>query len=644
MGKSRLAAEATRRLADRALVLVGRCVPYGEGVTYAPLVEIVGSQQLPAGDEAVARARRALSDSALASPEETAWVFKQFLETLAERRPTVAVVDDLHWAEPLLLDALDYLATLSVDRPILLLCLSRPDLFDTRPEWALPREHAVTLRLDPLTADETNAMLATNEVLAADPEKRREIVDAAAGVPLFVEQMAALRSEGEGLVPSTVRALLAARIDRLKPPERTLLERAAIQGEVFDLATVAALIGGQADVPVGATLMGLVRREFVRPERSAEGGERFRFSHALLREAVYDQITHRLRSQLHERFADVLMSADGDLEVIAHQLEQAHAERSTMGAVDPDTGALAFRAGRALHDAGRRALARKEWRHARDLLDRARLLVADEPTAQVGVLVDLIEASGELADWESAAVMFDTALQSARSAQDTSAGLRTEMVWALLQARRGDAQWRERIPDIADRAVEHFSRVGSESDLAGAFLMKANRAAAWHVTDSIELLREAQVHAENAGDERTQIEVWDELGGAMIFGDTPYDEIREFTQREIAWARQRGIAFTEADGLLGEACAVAAEGDANEARRHIATVRALFARLPGFVSQLGESDSLAASIELDAGKSRGRRIVLPTCAGNLGKGRVRALVEVGRPAARRTAGRPRPPC
>ena len=601
MGKSRLAAEATRRLAGEAQILVGRCVPYGEGVTYASLAEIAGSSQLPADDEVVARARNALADTALASPEETAWVFKQLLETLAERGPVVAVIDDLHWAEPRLIDVLDYVATLSVDRPILLLCLSRPDLFDTRPEWAAPRPHAVTVRLEPLTATETDALLATNEALAEDPKTRREIVDAAAGVPLFIEQMAALRSEGEGGVPPSVRALLAARVDRLQAPERALLERAAIQGEVFDRATVSALVGKGAELPVGATLMGLVRREFVRPERSAEGGESFRFSHALLRDAVYDQMAHRLRSQLHERFADVLSATAGDVEVIAHHLERAHDERSVMGASDAETVALALRARAALHEAGRRALARKEWQHARDLLERARALTTNDPRLEAAVLVDLMQAYGELADWEPAAGIHEAALQSARSVGDTSAELRAEMAWAQLQVRRGDAEWQERIPEIADRAVAHFSSVGDEADLANALLLKAYMPTSANIADSIDMMRQAQVHAENAGDERAQIEIWDELGGAMIFGPTPYEEIREFMRREVIWARQRGIAFTEADGLLGEAYALAASGDPDEARTAIAEVRALFAQLPGFVSQLGESDTLAAEIELNAG-------------------------------------------
>jgi class 3 adenylate cyclase/tetratricopeptide (TPR) repeat protein len=601
MGKSRLAAEATRRIADRAQIVFGRCLPYGEGVTYAPLAEMAATADLPADEPAVARARVALADTALASPEETAWVFKQMLESVAEHRPLVAVVDDLHWAEPLLIDVLDYVATLSIDRPMLLLCLCRPDLFDIRPEWATPRQHSSILRLEPLTADETDALLATNEALVSDEAARREIVDAAAGVPLFVEQIAALRSEGEGGLPPTVRALLAARVDRLQPAERIVLERAAIQGEVFDRATVAALVGEQAQIPVGGTLMGLVRREFIRPERSADGGERFRFSHALLRDAVYDQMARRLRSQLHERYADLIELVDGDVEVVAHHLERAQSELAVIASADPETTALAERAGAALHAAGRRALARKEWQHARDLLERARIVIVGEPTKEAAVLVDLIQAYGELADWERGVDNFEAALQSARSAGDVSVELRAEMTWALLQSRRGDAHWRERLPGIADRAIEHFSSGGYEADLATALLMKSYTPGSENIAASIEMLRQAQIHAESAGDERTQIEIWDELGGAMIFGPTPYEEVRQYAQREITWARQRGIAFTEADGMLGEAYTIAAAGKTDEARQAIAAVRELFAQLPGFVSQLGESDALAAMVELHAG-------------------------------------------
>jgi class 3 adenylate cyclase/tetratricopeptide (TPR) repeat protein len=598
LGKSRLAAELVRTIADRARVLVGRCIPYGEGATYAPLVDMVAADDLPADLETVQRARQSVSYGTLASPEETAWIFKQLLETLSEERPVVAVVDDIHWAEPLLLDLLEYVASFSVDRPILLLCLARPELFDSRPEWSAPRQHGLTIRLEPLTNDEAEVLLAG--ATDVDAATRDRIVEAAAGVPLFVEQMAALGSEWEGNVPPTVRAVLAARIDRLHKSERTLLERAAIQGELFDRATVARLLGNGGDTPLGGTLMRLVRREFVRPESSAHGGERFRFNHALLRDAVYDQMSRRLRSQLHERYADLLASdGEGDPQVIGHHLERAYAERAAMGA-DADTAKLSLRAGRALHEAGRRALARKEWQHARQVLERARPLLGQSPSQIAVLLPDLLQALGELGDLDRATAVHAEAVAAAHSLADISTELRADIEWAQLQMRHGNAQLRERVPEIAQRAEEHFARIGDYTNLASALLLKVT-SPGMSIADKIEILREAQVHAQRAGDERRQIEIWDELGGSMIFGPTPYPEILEFMRREVEWARDRGIAFAEADGSLGVAYALAATGDTEAAREAVARVRALFAELPGFVSQLGESDILGASIEADVG-------------------------------------------
>ena len=229
-------------------------------------------------------------------------------------------------------------------------------------------------------------------------------------------------------------------------------------------------------------------------------------------------------------------------------------------------------------------------------------MLANEPPKEVGVLVDLIRAHGELADWEQASAIHELALASARSLHDESAEIRVDMAWAELQARRGDGQWQDRISTIADRAIEHFSATGSEADLASALLLKAYTPTSASISESIAVLRQAHAHAENAGDERTQIETWDELGGSMIFGPTPYSETRDFMRAEVAWARERGVAFTEADGLLGEAYALAAEGNTDEARKAIAVVEELFAQLPGFVSQIGESDILAAQVEIEAGE------------------------------------------
>jgi tetratricopeptide (TPR) repeat protein len=190
------------------------------------------------------------------------------------------------------------------------------------------------------------------------------------------------------------------------------------------------------------------------------------------------------------------------------------------------------------------------------------------------------------------------AIAAARLMGDSSVELRAEIEWTQLQIRRGDEQARTLVPELAQRADEHFTAIGDHAGIAAALLLR--KSAPGMAVGDIDILREAQVHAELAGDERTQIEIWDELGGSMIFGPTPYPEILGFMQREVAWAKEHGIAFAEADGLLGQAYAIAASGQADQAREAVAAVRVLFEQVPGFVSQLGECDILAASIELDA--------------------------------------------
>ena len=252
----------------------------------------------------------------------------------------------------------------------------------------------MTIRLDPLTATETDTLLATNEGLAADPDKRREIVEAAAGVPLFAEQMAALRSEGARA--ATVRALMQrVSIGCSQKSERFLnvpQSRARSSTErPFPRSSADRLTSRSA-------LMGLVRREFVRPERSAEGGERFRFSHALLRDAVYEQMAHRLRSQLHEQFADLLSSTDGDAELIGHQLERAYAEERSW--VRPTRRRRRWHCVPVRHSMARCA--------AHGVAARSRSPFSEpwgwsrSPRGRSSYLVALVRAYNELADWDGA--------------------------------------------------------------------------------------------------------------------------------------------------------------------------------------------------------------------------------------------------
>ena len=311
LGKSRLVAEAVSRIGQNARVLAGRCLPYGEAITYAPLIEAVHQLEAAEGEKSLDRVlagqsdaaqvlasiRATLSGAAHGSPDETAWAFRRLFEALAAERPLVVFLDDIHWADPLLLDLIEYVGTFSVGRPILLLCAARPDLFDTRPGWSAPHENAMQLRLAPLSDAEVDGLLTGVAGMQLDAEARRRIVETSGGVPLFVEQMAAFDAESESAgtqVPPTIRALLAARVDRLPTLERSVLERAAIQGPVFRRDTLADLMPADARPHLGASLMALVRRDFVRPEQTRDGHDAFGFSHALIRDAVHDQMPRRL--------------------------------------------------------------------------------------------------------------------------------------------------------------------------------------------------------------------------------------------------------------------------------------------------------------------------------------------------------------
>jgi hypothetical protein len=250
IGKSRIAEEFARAAADGHRVVVGRCRPYGEGITFWPLQEIVrhvtsgeaGVEHVLAGDEDAALVAERIAGAIgtaepSGAPEETFWAFRRLFEALARERPLIVVVDELQWAEPTLLDLLEYLLVFASDVPLLLLCLSRPELFEERPTWAAPRQAATVLALEPLGEEESAALVATLAAAHGLPDEGlARVVDTAEGNPLFLEQLLAYRAgdgNGDSAVPPTIQALLAARIDRLEAEERAVLLRASVQGKTF---------------------------------------------------------------------------------------------------------------------------------------------------------------------------------------------------------------------------------------------------------------------------------------------------------------------------------------------------------------------------------------------------------------------------
>jgi predicted ATPase len=333
-------------------------------------------------------------------PEETFWSIRKLFESVARERPLIAVFEDIHWAERTLLDLVENLGELVRDAPILLICTSRPDLLDTRPDWAGPKRYeASTIMLSPLPDDEAERLL-RNLVEAGDLGARRmdAIVEAAGGNPLFMEQFVSMLidegSPSEGAftpgevtdiaLPPTIQALIAARLDRLDPNERRLLESASVVGRVF----YRDILEGFSDDRslLGARLTALIRRQLIEPSPSdIAGQEAFRFVHALVRDAAYQGIPKERRAMLHEQVADWLEGTAGERmhefeEILAYHLEQAYRYRVELWSPDDATQALASRAAGHLGAVGNRAYARGDAHGAVKLLSRATSLVpsADE--------------------------------------------------------------------------------------------------------------------------------------------------------------------------------------------------------------------------------------------------------------------------
>jgi class 3 adenylate cyclase len=389
VGKSRLALEFLRTL-NGTRVLSGRCFSYGEGITYSPVVEMLAQAERRPSDPRAADALAALlgESEVPVAADEIAWAFRRLLEELA---PVICVFDDLHWAETTLLDLVDHVTDLSRDAPILLLCLARPELLDRRPSWAGGKLNATTVLLDSLSDDETNALI--DELIGGaeiDTGLRARIRAAAQGNPLFVEEMLAMAAEAssageEILVPPTIQALLSARLDQLERADRDVLERGAVEGQVFHLGGVAALEPGTSSATeLSRRLMTLVRKDLLRPGQSEFAGEEaFRFRHILIRDAAYDGLPKATRAELHERFVDWLELRADDLaefdEVSGYHLEQAHRYRTELGMDDERTHELGRRAAARLATAGDRAFTRRDLLVAVNLLTRALALAPADP-------------------------------------------------------------------------------------------------------------------------------------------------------------------------------------------------------------------------------------------------------------------------
>ena len=361
IGKTRLARELALREGDTATVLVARCVAHGDGATFLPLLGALHRaepEKALAGEEdsgLVLARLAALAEGAQTAPlGESYWAVRRLLEALGRRTPVLLVLDDVHWAEPALVDLIDYLAD-RASAPLLVLCLARPEL---------ERPLGETLPLGPLSEDEARAVVAgTAEV---EEETCERIVELAEGNALYAEQLASFAADGGEGLPPTLEAVLAGRLGRLDPAERAVLQRAAVLGREFSLGAVAALVGGE----VAHELLSLSRAGFVHAAAAADpGDDGYTFHHVLLRDAAYAGLTKADRADLHERAAAWIdRDGPGDDAIAGYHLGQAVLYRRGLG---EDADELAATAGERLGEAGMRVWRANDVAAAVSLLGRA---------------------------------------------------------------------------------------------------------------------------------------------------------------------------------------------------------------------------------------------------------------------------------
>ena len=597
VGKSRLAQEFLAGV--DATVVSGRCLSYGEGISYWPVTEVV-KQLVPTGETTGPLASILGDDTASGSPEEIAWAFRKLLEARASERPVVVVFDDLHWGEPTFLDLVEHVADLSRDAPILLLCMARPELLDARAAWGGGKLNATTALLEPLAPEETAELV---DLLAGGAEQglRSRILEAAGGNPLFVEEMVAMAAEGgdEVAVPPTIQALLAARLDQLAAAERGVLERGAVEGQVFHRTAVAALTEGGS---IDGELVALVRKDLVRPEQPLlPEDDAYRFRHLLIRDTAYEALPKAIRAELHERFAGWLAVNGSALveldEILGYHLEQAYRYREELGPLDDRATALAEQAATRLLAGGDHALDRGDVPAVIHLLSRALALLPPADPRAPAAQLELARAFAEQGELDRALALLDEAVAAAREAGDERVLARSKIAridFDLLAS----PEWEmtEGLAE-AEAALAELDRIGDDDGAIWA-LRVIGSLVGWLGNNG-----EAQTHWRRAverGGSADNRFVNDVLGWMLLgawLGPTPAEEVRELAEEALTTTSSKRL---ESYARIVHGVAIAAQGRLEEGRAEVRVGRALVHDLGDLISWAGLS-GMEGEMELGAG-------------------------------------------
>jgi class 3 adenylate cyclase/tetratricopeptide (TPR) repeat protein len=521
VGKSRLIREFATSAEGQARLIRGRCLPYGDGITFWPLAEAIreaagitneDSPRVATGriDQLLQRAevteREAIVERVAAainlSPAqfpvaELMWGARRLLESLAATEPLVLLVDDLHWAEATFLEFLDHLLDTVEDASLLILGSSRHEISERHAEWTaahLP----MLITLEPLS--DADAGKIVEELLGSlEASVRARIAAVAEGNPLYVEQIVSMLVETGAIergadgwiakqgserlqIPPTVQALVAARLDALEAEERAVVDPASVIGLTFAFEAISELVDEEVRHGIDDDLKVLVTKQLVRQLPDEE--VLYRFGHQIIRDTAYGSLLKRVRATLHERFVTWAERVNKERgrelefeEILGYHLEQAYQYRTDLGVIDAAAIRIAEQAATKLGSAGRRASSRGDATAAAGLLNRAARVLPDDSTVRVEFLTEAAEASIEAGSFDIARTAIDEATSAAASLGDARLQARAAMMAYLHSlASTGSAGQLEETTSGLRSMIDVLERSG---DLAGL-------ARAWHLLGTIE--------------------------------------------------------------------------------------------------------------------------------------------------------------
>jgi predicted ATPase/class 3 adenylate cyclase len=645
VGKSRLANEFLARLGSEAHILSGHCLPYGEGITFWPIVEVLrgaaGISHTDSPDEVrpkILQLLKPISNAELICErlaallglsemtpaiQETFWAVRKLLEALAARRPLVVVFDDIHWGESTFLDLLEYLAGWIEGVPLMLLCLARADLLDVRGAWMAGKPNTSVITLHPLTTSQTEGLIGNLLGGAWPPhEALAQLVNVAEGNPLFAEEMLRMlvddgrlrRDKGSWsitwdrstvAIPPTIHALLTARLDRLDQEERAVIERASVVGRQFWWGAVAELSPDNQRGGLAGRLQSLTRKELIRPDRSDLSEEdTFQFGHILIRDAAYRGIPKALRADLHERFASWVVEkfrerAAEHEEIVGYHLEQAHRALSELGPANERTETLGRRAAVLLGSAGRRAFARGDMSAAVNLLSRATALLPWRDPERLRLLPRLGKALRETGQLGRADAVLTEGVELGDAAGDRRVESLARIERASLRDYTDPSSDPHELRRVAEETIRVFDELGDEEGLAQARSLLAE--AHWtygHFAAMEEVLEQALRHAQLANDARGRSFLLTALARAALLGPMPVDAALRRCEEITAQAgndRMLAAAVLPPTGGLH-----ALRGDFEQARSLYGRARASFEEF-GLRAALASLPLYSGPVELLAG-------------------------------------------